>query len=264
MKFFRLSRLALVPALGVVSLFVVCLPLHSQNLAVGFSGSIPIDTLERMNDALQVADRVSRVDLLKRLGIDANVAEAAISPSFSRDSRDIAIQAIHKHSRQSFGIVTLPCGAESETFLYLLGKGERGPWHVVDSASFYCFGGTPTYSLLSFAPGEDDVFVQHANFGHGSGELEDRAVLYTIQDGHLREVLATPDRTAHWGLADVPPVDQTSTFLQLPDQIIEETRISSHDGLPRRAERRLWRWQTKQQIFRATPFQELCGPERQR
>jgi hypothetical protein len=65
-----------------------------------------------------------------------------------------------------------------------------------------------------------------------------------------------------WGL-DVPPVDQTSTFLQLPGQMIEETRISSHDGLPRRAERRLWRWQTKQQLFRPAPFHEVRKAEEQ-
>lgn len=250
MKFLRLSRLALVSVFG----FVLCLPLWGQNLAVGFSGSIPIDTLKKMNDTVQVADRASQVDLLKRLGVDANVAEAATSPGFPQN---ILIQPIRRHSHQSFGIVTLPCGTGNETYLYLLGKDERSRWHVVDSAGFDCFGGTPTYSLLSFTPGEDDVFVQHANSGHGSGELETSATLYTVRNGHLREVLATPDHTAHWGLADVPPVDQTSTFLQLPGQMIEETRVSLNDGLPVRAERRLWRWQSKQQVFHATPFHQI-------
>lgn len=256
MKSFRLFRLALISAFG----FVLCLPLRSQNFRVGFSGSIPIDTLEKMNDTVQVADQASKIDLLKRLGVDANVAEVATTASFPRD---IAIQPIRSHSRQPFGIVTLPCGTGSETFLYLLGKDERSQWHVVDSARFDCFSGTPTYSLLSFTPGEDDVFVQHANSGHGSGELETSATLYAVRDSHLREVLTTPDHTARSGLADVPPVDQTSTFLQLPGQMIEETRISSHDDLPRRAERRLWRWQTKQQVFRATAFHEIREPETQ-
>jgi len=261
MKLFRLFRLALVSAVGVGSLFVLCLPLLSQNLRVGFSGSVPLDTtLEKMNDTLQVADQASKADLLKRLGLNADVAEAGASSSISPPG--IAIRSIRSHSRRPFGIVTLPCGTGSETFLYLLGKDERGTWHVVDSAGFDCFGGTPTYSLLSFIPGEDDVFVQHANSGHGSNELEDSATLYTVQNGHLRKLLTTPDHTVRGGLIDVPVVDQTSTFLQLPGQMIEETRISSHEGLPVRAERRIWRWQARQQVFRATPFRVIGEAEK--
>lgn len=259
MKSFRLYRLAPVPVFGLV----LCLSLHGQNFRVGFSGSIPIDTLEKMDDTLQVADRTSSIDLLKRLGVNADVAEAATSPLFPHS---IAIQPTHKHSRQSFGIVTLPCGTGSQTFLYLLSKDEkdaRSQWHVVDSARLSCFAATPTYSLLSFAPGEDDVFVQHANSSHGSGELEESATLYTVQDGHLREILTTPDLIRHSGLIDLPPVDQASTFLQLPGQLIEETRVSSDDGLPIRAERRLWRWQAKQQLFLPTPFREIREPEKQ-
>lgn len=160
--------------------------------------------------------------------------------------------------------MTLPCGTGSETFLYLLGRDERSQWHVVDSARFDCFGGTPAYSLLSFVPGEDDVFVQHANTGHGSNELEESATLYMVQKGHLREILRTPDHTVSGGLIDVPVQDKTSTFLQLPGQVIEETRVSSKGGLPVRAERRLWRWQTKQQMFRATPFHGIGEAEKQR
>lgn len=257
MKFFRLLRLAL----GIGLFFVLCLPLRSQNLAVGFSGSVPLDTtLENMNDTFQVADLTSKVDLLKRLGVDEDVAEAATS---SVSPLGIAIRPIRNHSRQTFGIVTLPCGVRSETFLYLLGKDKRSQWHVVDSARLGCFTARLTFSLLFFVPGKDDVFVQHVNSGHGSGELEEKAVLYTIENGRLREVLATPDHSAHWGLADVPPVDQTSTFLQLPGQLIEETRISWLDGLPRRAERRVWRWQMKQELFRATPFREIGEAEKQ-
>jgi hypothetical protein len=256
MKFFPLARLAL----GFGLLFVLCLPLRGQNQTVGVSGSIPINTLESMNDTFQVADRASQVDLLKRLGVDADIAEAATSPVLTND---IAIQPIHQHSRQSFGILTLSCGRQGQSFLYLLSRDERSQWHIVDSARLDCFATTPTFSLLSFAAGEDDVFVQHANSGHGTGMLEDSATLYTVRDGHLREILATPDHTVHGGLIDLPPLDQSSTFLQLPGQLIEETRVSSHDGLPVRAERRLWRWQTKQQSFRSTPFHEVREPEEQ-
>jgi hypothetical protein len=252
MKFFRLARFAL-------GLVLLCLPLRGQNQTVGFSGSIPINTLEKINDTFQVADRASKVDLLKRLGVDSDVAEVATSP---RVPEDIAIQPIRSHARQPFGIVTLPCGMQGQSFLYLLSKDERSPWHVVDSARFDCLDETPTYSLMSFNPGEDDVFVQHANSAHGSDQLEDSATLYTVEDGHLREILTTPDHTVVGGLG-VPAVNQASSFLQLPGQMIEETRISSHDGLPVRAERRLWRWQAKQQLFRATPFHGIRKPENQ-
>lgn len=93
MKSFWLFRLALISAFG----FVLCLPLRGQNFRAGFSGSIPIDTLGKMNDTVQVADQASRVDLLKRLGVDSHVAEAATSASFPRD---IVIRPIRNPSRE--------------------------------------------------------------------------------------------------------------------------------------------------------------------
>ncbi|HUZ96523.1 MAG TPA: hypothetical protein VMU57_16605, partial [Edaphobacter sp.] len=94
------------------------------------------------------------MDLLKRLGVDGDVAEDAtsfVSPPA------IAIRPIRNHSRQSFGIMTLPCNGQDQSFLYLLGKDGHSQWHVVDSAWLDCFGTIPTFSLLSFVPGDDDV-----------------------------------------------------------------------------------------------------------
>jgi hypothetical protein len=112
MKFSRLLQLAL----GLASLSPLGLPLSGQLLAVGTSDSIPIGKLETMNDALQIAAREPISDLLKRLGIDAEVAEAATSPRFSHD---IEIQSLRTHSENSYGIVSLPCGLQGQAFIYL-------------------------------------------------------------------------------------------------------------------------------------------------
>jgi hypothetical protein len=151
---------------------------------------MPIGKLETMNDALQIADREPRSDLLKRLGVDAKVAEAATSPRFPRD---IEIQSLRTHSEDSYGIVSLPCGLQGQAFIYLLDKTGTDTWHAVDYIALDCFHGTPAYRLLSLSPGEDCVFVQHAHLGHGSGDVQDKATVNTIRNSRMHEVLATSE-----------------------------------------------------------------------
>ena len=251
MKLPRLLQLIV----GLASLFPLCLPARAQFLRVAISDTIPIDKLETMNDALQIADPAPRLDLLKRLGVDANVAEAATSARFSHD---IEIQPLRTHSGKLYGIVSLPCGLQVQTFLYLLDNSGANTWHVVDHIALDCFHQTPTYQLLSLAPGEDSIFVHHAHSGHGAGEIreiEDKAALYTIRNGRIHEVLSTLDYISRQEASDSsPPVEQKSSFLQLSSRVIEETRITSKNGSPIRAERRVWRWSMKQEVFSATPF----------
>jgi hypothetical protein len=241
-------------ALGFVSLLTLCLPVHSQ-LRVGFSGRIPIDNLNTMNDTLQISDPASKLDLLKRLGVNAEIAEAATSPGFPHD---IQIQPIHNHSGKSYGIVSLPCGIQGQAFLYLLYEDGQNKWHAVDHVALDCFHETPSYRLMSFPPGEDDVFVQHAHSGHGSGQIDDKATLYAIRNNHLSEILSTPDYISRADpSSSSAPIEQTSTFLQMPGHLIEETRITSQNGSPLRADRRLWNWQTKRQIFSSSLFRDI-------
>jgi hypothetical protein len=249
MKFSRLLQFAL----GLASLFLPGgLPLSGQFLKVGISGNIPIGKLEAMNDHLLIADREQKFDLLKRLGIDANVAEAATSPHFSQD---IEIKSIRNRSENSYGIVSLPCGVQGQAFIYLLNKTGTDTWHAVDYIALDCFHATPTYRLLSLSPGEDSVFVQHAHLGHGSGDVQDRAAIYTIRNSRMHEVLSTVDYHSREDIRyDSPPVEQSSWFLQISGGVIEETRITSQNGFPLRAERRIWRWQTTQGAFSATSF----------
>ncbi len=100
MKFSRLLQLAF----GLASLSSLGLHLSGQLLKVGISDSIPIGTLETMNDALQIADPEPRSDLLKRLGVDAKVADAATAPRFPGD---IEIQSLRTHSEDSYA--SFPC-----------------------------------------------------------------------------------------------------------------------------------------------------------
>src|SRR5260370_6401196 len=240
----------------LASLSSLCLSVRGQYLRVGISGSIPIDKLETMNDALPRADPAQRSDLLKRLGIEAPVAEAATS---ARLPADIQIQTLHTRSGKLYGITSLPCGLQGQAFLYLLDEVGTNTWHVADHIALDCFHGTPAYHLLSLAPGEDSVFVQHAHSGHGSGEVEDKAALYTIHNGRMHQVLSTVDYISRQEPSYIsPPVEQKSSFLQFPNGVIDETRVTSQNDSLLRAERRIWRWSTNQRAFSTTPFHAIC------
>jgi len=217
-------------------------------------------SLETMDYALVIADPAKRLDLLKRLGIDADIAEAATSP---RLSHDIEIQPLHTQSGKLYGIVSLPCGIQNQAFLYLLEEAGTNAWHTVDHVALDCFHETPTYRLISFAPGENAVLVQHANSGHGSGEVEDKATICTIVNGRMHEVLSTIDYRYTWGFTDgSPAVEENSSFLQISSRVIEETRITSQNDVPLRAERRIWRWETTQAAFKATSFSVIPNEPR--
>jgi hypothetical protein len=238
----------------VATLFSMSIPVSGQFQRIGIDGNIPIGKLEAMNDALLIANPAQKLDLMKRLGVDAEIAGGAGSSS---PSRDIEIQPIHTHSDKPFGILSLPCGIQNQAFLYLLSEANTSSWHVVDSVPLDCFNTTPTFQVLSLAPGEDSIFVQHANSGHGTGLEEDKATLYTIREGRMHAVLSTPDYTSQGEQAGSATFEQKSFFLNLPDRVIEETRITSQPDSPSRAERRVWRWSAKQGIFNATSFRDL-------
>ncbi len=249
MKFLRLLQLALC----VASFSLLGLPVFGQ-YRVGITGTIPIDNLESMDYALGIADPGPRLDLLKRLGIDANIAEAATSPRFSHD---IEIRPLHARSKKRYGIVSLPCSLQNQAFLYLLEEASTNAWHTVDQVALDCFHETPTYRLLTLAPGENAVFVEHAHLGHGSGQMTDKATVYIIHNGRMHEVLSTVDydsRTQDSTTYGSPITVETSSFLQISSRVIEETRITSQNDVSLRAERRIWRWETAQAAFRATPF----------
>jgi hypothetical protein len=199
-------------------------------LRVGISGTIPIGKLEKMDDELLVADPGPKLDLLKRLGVDANVAEAVTQPSFVHD---IEIHPIHTRSGKYYGLLSLPCGLQGQAFLYLLEAKEADSWHTVDSVALDCFHQTPTYRLLTLTPGEECILVQHASAGHGTGEMEDKATVYAIRGGRMREALSTVDFLSRVEIgSDAPPIEQSGSFLQISCRTIEETRITSQNGVP--------------------------------
>jgi hypothetical protein len=207
-----------------------------------------------MDDALMIADPGPKLDLLKRLGIDADVAEAATSPRFSHD---IEIQPLHTGSKKRYCIVSLPCGVQNLAFLYLLEDAGTNAWHTVDHVALNCFHETPTYRLLTFAPGENAVLVQHANSGHGSGQMTDEAAVYTIRDDRMHEVLSTVDYDSRDPIDGSPPIEENSSFLQISSRVIEETRITSQNGVTLRADRRIWKWDMTEAAFKATPFSAI-------
>ena len=215
--------------------------------------TIPIGKLEQMNDDLLIADPTPKLDLLKRLGIDADIAEAATSRRFLHD---IEIQPLHVRSGKLHGILSLPCGLQGQAFLYLLDTSGADSWHAIDHESpMDCFLATPTYQLQSLAPGEDVVFVQHAHAGHGSGIVEDKAVLYTVRNGQMHQILSTLDYLSQQDpLISSPPVEQRVPSLCCQTASLRRRVSPRQNDSSVRAERRVWRWSTKQEAFSATPF----------
>jgi hypothetical protein len=243
-------------------LLIICcimfsLPSHlfSQNYLnyrVGFNGSIPLGDLKEMNDTLQIADAAQKSDLLAKLGINKEVADA-------HASADISIQAVQVLPRKTFGIVFLPCDVQPEAWLILLDDSGSKSWHAIDEVALDCFLAKTTYRLLSLTPGEDLIIAQHANSGHGSDRVvEDSTTLYSVRAGKFSALLSTRDFRSQPDFENPSLVtEQTSTFLFFPNQIIEETRITARNGVPRKVERRLWKRSPGRQTFRAEPFRTV-------
>ncbi|WP_158790114.1 hypothetical protein [Granulicella sp. L60] len=62
----------------------------------------------------------------------------------------------------------------------------------------------------------------------------------TIRNSRMREVLLTIDYYSRQEPSDrFPTVEQSSSFLQISNRVIEETHITSQNGFPLRAERRI-------------------------
>jgi len=78
--------------------------LFAQYIGVGITGDIPLGKLDEMDQAMDLAKPQQKVNLLKRLGIDANAAEAAVT---KRSAKDVTIQPWHTvgSDRRSYGFV---------------------------------------------------------------------------------------------------------------------------------------------------------------
>jgi hypothetical protein len=109
---------------------------------------------------------------------------------------------------------------------YLLDKTGTDTWRAVDHIALDCFHDTPAYRLLSLSPGEDFIFVHYAHLGHGSGDVEDKATVYTIRNSRMHEVLSTVDYHSRQEPTYTYPIEQNSSFLQISSHVIEETRIT--------------------------------------
>lgn len=251
----KISRLLALAACVAFFSFSSCV--FSQYLRVGVDGEIPIGTLADMNGALDITDATQKSDLLTRLGIDKEIAEAAAN---THAPEAISIQAVRVSPQKTLGVVFLPCGTQApvllQAFLYVLDNAGANSWHAIDHVALDCFHQKPTYRVVSLTPSEDSILVQHAHAGHGSDMvLEDHTTLYSMKAGKFHQLLSTKD---FWSQAD--PMDpssiteQTSSFLFFPRQKIEETRITAHNGSPQKVERRLWRWSPGKQAFSADPF----------
>lgn len=239
-----------------LSFFSFSLPccLASQFFRVGISGKIPIGKLAEMNDALQITDATQKSDLLARLGIDKEIAEAAAN---AHGPEGISIQAVQASPQKTLGIVFLPCGMQMQAFLYLLDDLGANSWHAIDHVALDCFHQTPTYRLLSFTPGEDSILVQHAYAGHGSGMVQDDTILYSLKAGKFHLLLSTKEFWSQEDSMDPSSVaEQTSTFLLFPSRTIEETRITAHNGSPQKVERRLWSGRRASKLLALIPSEQ--------
>jgi len=248
----------LLPLFTLVAL--ISSTLSAQYIGVGITGDIPLGKLDEMDQAMDFAKPEQKISLLKRLGIDSNTAEAAVT---KRSTKDVTIQPWHSigASRELYGIVWLSDGPQGVGSLHLLASSDKQVWHVIDTAYLSTFSHTLTYEMLTLTSGEEILLVHHINVGHGSNMLEDKAEVFRIRQGKLQSVLSTNDYTLEpeEHLA-INMLEKTSTFLLFPGDALEETRITSKEGAregmdtPVRVDRRLWNWSPRQHSFSATPF----------
>lgn len=248
---------------------VLCLlPLHfgfqsrawSQNLRVGYSGPLPIAVpAGALTSEFQLGEPKQREDLLKRLGVNPDIAHGAsvatVETAIKVDSLD----------GTEMNVLFVPCVGPGvpTAHLFLLRPVAKQGWHVADEVPLDCWSQDATYQLLSI-PGhvQQAVLAHHVTYGHGSGYVQnDMLLLFGVDTGHLSTVLRTAEYKREQIAGSDKTVEQHSTLQPFPDGSVEETRATTlceGDNEAKktlaRIERRRWTWDKTSQSFVAGEF----------
>lgn len=223
-----------------------------ENLRVGIGGSVPVGTIEEMDNLLIVATPAQKVDLLKRFGVEDEIARGTTT---ARTTRDITLEPLHGDANKKYGLLALPCGtAYDYAFLYLLEDTGKNNWRAVDHAMLECFGDQATHKMINLLPGTDMIMVEHATTGHGSGLLEESTQIFKVRAGKLHRLMSSPDYVKDW--TDIF-IERSGSFVVFPGGRLEETRLTSVKERPTRVERRMWTFSRDGEALAPTPFHSV-------
>lgn len=222
------------------------------NLTVGIAGSVPVGTIEEMDNSLIVATPAQKVDLLTRFGVEDEIARGTTT-AFT--TRDITLEPLRGDANKKYGLLALPCAiAQDNAFLYLLEDTGKNNWRAVDHAMLDCFGGQVSHKMINLLPGTDLILVEHATTGHGSGLLEESTQIFRVRAGKLHRLMSSPDYVKDW--TDIF-IERSSSFVVFPGGRLEETRVTSVKERPTQAERRMWTFSRDGEALTSTPFHSV-------
>jgi hypothetical protein len=225
---------------------------RGQYPTVGIAGNIAVGTIEEMENSLIVATPKQKVNLLKRFGIEDEIAQGTTTALVTGG---ITLEPLRGNGNKKYGLLALPCDTVQDyAFLYLLEDAGENKWRAVDHTMLQCFGDQASHKMINLMPGTDLILVEHATTGHGSGLLEESTQIYRVRAGKLHRLMSTPDYVRDW--TDIN-IERSSSFVVFPGGRLEETRLTSVDQKPTRVERRMWRFSPDGKALTSTRFHSV-------
>jgi hypothetical protein len=247
-------RLKLVAPLLFVAFSMGAISVRGQYVRVGVNGPIPIGKLDEMEDALTLADKAQKTDLLTHLGVDPASARNATEEMLPSDK--IQLIPIRTSSMGQFGIAFVPSSVGGYAALYLLkAEGEKSAWAVVDHVNLDCWHRACLLDAMPRSANRmDDVLLRHINVGHGSDYVEDMTQGFIVRRDKLQKTLSASDYLTQTTAGAARTIERTSEFLRFPDDSLEETQTVAVNQQLRQVRRRFWKWSKPSQRFLATNF----------
>lgn len=237
----------------MIALLTAVLLAIAQYRAAGVNGPVPLNAdADAMTDALHLGKPAQREDLLRRLGVQGELAQEAAAAV-----RESGLQIEPLGSAE---LLFLPCDFPLRAaHLYLL-RQRQGEWHAVDDAALDCWWKPSSYEFVR-VPGQQEMFVlaHHANASHGTGLVRDEMRLLQVRGDRWATVLTTNEYLSEDVTGEDLTIKQQATLHPFPDGSIEETRATTrHESSPEQVkltiERRRWRWNAAKGCFLAGQF----------
>lgn len=237
---------------------------QEQHSSVGYPGSMPMpSSVDELQDEMSLGKPAQREDLLKRLGVDPKLAQAASTYVSESSIR------VERLARKDLALIFLPQpdAGGRDAHLLLLQRISPKTWKVVADEAAGSWWKKVGYELISI-PGQrnESVLVHHVDNGHGSGFVAESMEVLGIRNGRFVKLIETQEFKQEDVMGEDKTVIQQSSLLPFPDGSIEETQATSirtradpkenEIGRARltKIERRRWRWQQSSQKFEAGPF----------
>lgn len=209
------------------------------------------------------------VDRLTILGVEKRIAESVEPDVTGGEAVFVKWQAVREDPRQRTALMFLPCHVGWDSaYLYALSRDEKA-WHTTDHAEMDCHYDDAVSFEVNWIrnPGRDEILVHHACVGHGTGYLEQQFSVFSLEDGKLKEELATDEVFHSYPTAVERPrnLDQNSTFTVIPvvgshTRAIEETRSSVLNGRLT-VQRRIFRWNVTKGKYAPSAFTPVEAPQ---